>query len=367
MNNQVFVRGHGTTGSTALQQVAPKNPSSSVPLDLQSIIRNLRARCPLPVLMRRMGFASHAKPNCRSPFREDAKPSWGIFQRDGRWFWKDFGTDEAGDEIDFIVRARELQHRKHARTLAVAYWNRVADGTAAATETKGAAIQPSARSKPNCTGFHAGTPDQIARLAKLRDISAGALELASRSGILVFGAFSEHEVFGVTDASGNALEVRRLDGQQFPASGVVGERKSHSIKGSSKSWPVGIANVGERQTVLLVEGLPDLLAAFEVVHTEDAQHRAAPVGMLSASARIDADALPMFAGRRVRVVPHLDPAGEEGVEKWISQLSSAGATVEVVRLAGSPKPDGSTIKDLNDYLPVYRAEKAAGLPDWRLL
>lgn len=366
MTHVVIEGGCGAAGSAAAQQGTPKTPSSSVPLDLKSIIQSLRVRCPLPVLMRRMGLAKHAKPLCRSPFREDAKPSWGIFQREGRWFWKDFGTDDSGDEIDFIVRERELQDTKHARTLAVAYWNRVANGTVA-PETPDIPVQPKPRSKPDCTGFQAGSPGQITRLAALRDISAGALELASRNGILVFGVHSGHEVFGVTDASGNALEVRRLDGQPFPANGVVDERKSHSIKGSSKSWPVGIANVGERQTVLLVEGLPDLLAAFEVVHTEDAQQWAAPVGMLSASARIDADALPLFAGIRVRVVPHLDSAGEMGGEKWTRQLSSAGATVDVVRLAGSLKPDGSTIKDLNDYLSVYRAEKAAGLPEWRLL
>lgn len=340
--------------------------SRSVPLDLKSIILDLRTRCPLPVLMRRMGLAKHSKPLCRSPFREDAKPSWGIFQRDGRWFWKDFATGEFGDEIDFIIRARELHNRKQARTVAVAFWNRVADGV----DTAGANNDPSggaSRSKPNCVGFGAGNPDQIAQLAALRDISAGALELASRNGILVFGLHSGHEVFGVTDTSGNALEVRRLDGQAFPAGGAIGERKSHSIKASSKSWPVGLANLGERKTVLLVEELPDLLAAFEVILTEDAQHWAAPVGMLSASARISDEALPMFAGKCVRVVPHLDSPGGAGAERWIDQLSTVGATVEVVRLECSSKPDGSTIKDLNDYLPVYRAEKAAGLPDWRLL
>ena len=366
MTHQVSDRGHGTTGGTAAQQVAPKTPSSPVPLDLTSIILDLRARCPLPVLLKRMGLAKCAKPNCRSPFREDAKPSWGIFQRAGRWFWKDFATDEAGDEIEFIIRARELHDRKQARTVAVAYWNRVADGTAA-PETTDRPVQSKPRSKPDCTGFQAGTPDQIARLAALRDISAGALELASHNGILVFGLHSGHEVFGVTDASGNALEVRRLDGRPFPAIGVVDERKSHSLKGSSKSWPVGIGNAGDHQPVLLVEGLPDLLAAFEVIVAEDAQHRAAPVGMLSASARIGDEALPLFAGKRVRVVPHLDPAGAAGAERWIDQLSAVGATVEVVGLGCSPKPDGRTVKDLNDYLPVYRVEKTTGMADWRLL
>ena len=366
MTHVVIEGGCGAARSTAAQQVAPNNPSSSVPLDLQSIIRNLRARCPLPVLLKRMGLAKHAKPLCRSPFREDTKPSWGIFQRDGRWFWKDFGTDESGDEIDFIVRARELQNRKHCRTVAVAYWSRIAD-RADAGEAPGTPIQQNPRSKPSCTGFQAGNPEQIAKLATLRDINVGALELASRSHILVFGNHSGHEVFGVTDTSGNALEVRRLDGQAFPASGAIGERKSHSMRGSSKSWPVGLANLGERKTVLLVEGLPDLLAAFEVILTEDAQQWAAPVGMLSASARISDEALPSFTGKRVRVVPHRDPAGRAGEKRWIDQLLSVGATVDVVTLQSPSTPDGTSIKDLNDYLPVYRAERAAGLPDWRLL
>ncbi len=364
MNDLSIEGGYGAAGSPALG--SPNTPSSSVPLDLQSIIRDLRARCPLPVLLRRMGMAQHAKPLCRSPFREDSKPSWGIFQRNGRWFWKDFATGEHGDEIDFIIRAQELGKKKNARTVAIAHWNRFADQTVT-PEAPSPTETPVRRAKPNRTGFQAGTREQINRLAELRDIRSDALELASRSGVLVFGTCLDREVFGVTDASGNALEVRRLDGQPFPASGVIAERKSHSLRGSSKSWPVGIANAGDRQTLLLVEGLPDLLAAFEVVLAEDAAEWAAPVGMLSASARIDQEALAAFAGKRVRVVPHLDSAGEGGVTQWTEQLSAAGATVEIVRLARSSKPDGSSLKDLNDYLPVYRTEQAAGLSDWRLL
>ena len=41
-----------------------------------------------------------------SPFREDRTPSFSIFERDGVGFWKDFGTNESGDEIKLIEMAR---------------------------------------------------------------------------------------------------------------------------------------------------------------------------------------------------------------------------------------------------------------------
>ena len=71
-----------------------------------------RQRLPLPALMSNLGYGSEfQKTSCRSPFRDEKNPSFGIFQHDGRWFWKDHGTDESGDEVNFIEKALNLSNR----------------------------------------------------------------------------------------------------------------------------------------------------------------------------------------------------------------------------------------------------------------
>jgi hypothetical protein len=53
----------------------------------------------------------------------------------------------------------------------------------------------------------------------------------------------------------------------------LGERKSHSLRGSSKQWPVGLLPPGFEKPwlkehvrkILLVEGGPDYLAACQLI------------------------------------------------------------------------------------------------------
>ena len=358
--------------SKELAPVAPASPTSlnksdtsAVPLDFKGTIEALRLRCPLPVLMRQMGLGKYVRPSCCSPLRPDNSPSWGIFQRADRWYWKDLGTDESGDELDFIIQAKNRDLRK-SRLKALAYWKEMADG---ATDTPVLMASPKSqlRPKPDATGFGSGDEDQIHRLASLRGIELSGLRVAQERGLLVFGRFAGHEVFGITDASGNVLEVRRLDGQMFPAHGELHERKSHALRGSQKNWPVGLANVGDRPMILMVEGLPDLLAAFEVLVREDALARVAPVAMLSASSRISKDSLPLFQGRHVRVVNHVDEPGRKAAREWKGQLLVAGATkVDFVDL-NTPQHLQSGIKDLNEFLPIYRQELVDSPIEGRML
>ena len=71
-----------------------------------------KQRLPLPALMSKLGFGSEfQKASCRSPFRDEKNPSFGIFQHEGRWFFKDHGTDESGDEVTFIELALGISNR----------------------------------------------------------------------------------------------------------------------------------------------------------------------------------------------------------------------------------------------------------------
>ena len=81
----------------------------------------LKEKCPLPELLRRIGLGKHAKSSCPSPFRSDCKRSWGIFQRDGHWSFKDFATDETGDEISVLARYLKLDEKKDFKAIVERY------------------------------------------------------------------------------------------------------------------------------------------------------------------------------------------------------------------------------------------------------
>lgn len=68
------------------------------------------------------------------------------------------------------------------------------------------------------------------------------------------------------------------------------------------------------------------------------------------SQRIHADALPLFAGKRVRIFGHDDEAGRGAVARWAAQLASVGADVDGFSFAGLVQVDGKPVKDLNDSL-----------------
>ena len=64
----------------------------------------LKQTCPMPELMDRIGLGEYAKPSCKSPFREDANPSFGIYQASsGDWLFKDHATGESGDELHLLA------------------------------------------------------------------------------------------------------------------------------------------------------------------------------------------------------------------------------------------------------------------------
>lgn len=168
----------------------------------------------------------------------------------------------------------------------------------------------------------------------------------------------------VTDDERRVAEYRRLDGQRYPTKEGEGI-KSWSTAG--KNWPIGAAAMGERRCVLLVEGGPDLLAAYHFLWGFGQLGQVAVVAMLGASARICEEALPHFKGRRVRICIDADEVQEKrtvdakGVEhvrrtrpgydaaaRWTEQLTEAGAAVQGVNLEGLVRADGEKVKDLND-------------------
>lgn len=65
-----------------------------------------KERLRTPELWQLLNLPGEAAKSCRSPFREDSSPSFSVFDDGLRW--KDHGTGEHGDAVDFLARARNL-------------------------------------------------------------------------------------------------------------------------------------------------------------------------------------------------------------------------------------------------------------------
>ena len=139
------------------------------------------------------------------------------------------------------------------------------------------------------------------------------------------------------DGTRNCAEFRRLDNGRYPKQDG-GEIKSWSTRG--KSWPLGAADLNDRKRVLLVEGGPDMLAAYDLLNRFRMLESVGVVCMLGAGNRMREDALEFFAGCRVRIMVDADALkddenaakrkvpGMQAALRWQEQLQAAGAAVE---------------------------------------
>jgi len=279
-----------------------------------------------------------------SPFRPDRKPSCSI-KDDVMWDWS---RDERLDSIAFYAAAQGITNTEAVRSLA--------ERLNLATSQRGASERrPAHGSAQGSVTFDVREPsdadhEHIIRTRKLSPEGVSGLLLAHDVGVLHFGDVAGFRCWLVADESKRCAEARRLDGKTFPAIGNLAERKAHTLKGSTKSWPVGLAlrvseSRGEhlrRIPLVLVEGGPDLLAAFALLAALPSREGdVQPVAMLGASASINAEALSQIAGRRVLVLAHGDKAGADCAARWGRQLSEANCKVQLRHL-----PDGQDLNDL---------------------
>jgi hypothetical protein len=194
----------------------------------------------------------------------------------------------------------------------------------------------------------------------LRQIGREGIEFACERGLLWFATIKHCPAWIVTDSAGVNAQARRMDGQPWEDIGA----KAWTLPGSWASWPIGITEAEAFPAIALCEGGPDLLAGHYLALCEQSTFpgkrdvSCVPVAMLGASQPIHADALPLFAGKRVRIMGHDDRAGRRAVELWAGQLTSVGADVDAFSFAGLRQTDGAPVKDLNDSLLMDAASFA---------
>jgi hypothetical protein len=308
-------------------------------------IEDAKQRLSIPSLWARLELPGSPKTACRSPFREDKHGSFSV-SKDGRLF-NDFATGEAGDAVDFLRLATGLSPEAAFTKFLEMAGGGVAIAALPKREHTPKETQP--RQKPVFPTFERGTEAELHALADLRVVSFGACWLARAVGLLHFATWKGEPAWIVTDRERLNAQARRMDGQPWEAIGA----KAQTLPGSWASWPLGIRTGANYPAFLLVEGGPDLLAALHHIHERDAETLAFPIAMLGASQRIHEDALPILAGKRVRIFPHTDAAGTKAAERWAAQLATVGADVDCFSFAGLRKADGSPVGDLNDATQIH--------------
>lgn len=319
----------------------------------------------IPLMWRLLGLA-HPPPMTggvsRSPFRQDTKPSFSVFNgSDGISRFKDHATDESGDVVDFVCRTRSCEPREAillVRSVAAVFQLDKDDPRRVALLATCRVTNPGPEqaaapvvTRPNLDGLVELTDTALELIVRQRGFDCvDGLRLATERGILRGEKLSGGDVAWVmTDAEGRHASRRLLSGEAF----TFGQ-KAMAVKGSCASWPIGLADAKDRAHVVICEGGPDTLAAFTLLAAgaNDGTLAGTPddngvVMMGGASCSIAGDALELFQGKTVTLVPHLDDAGLNGAAKWATQLKDAGALVDVFDLTPHLTEGG---KDLNDAL-----------------
>ncbi len=280
-----------------------------------------------------------------SPLRADRSPSCTV---KGDLF-TDWSTGQHLDAIGFYAAARGLDTAAAVREL----------GDKIGCPRSAPAVTSAPRPGVMFEGREGVTADfsAILRARRLPPEAEGGLLFAHFVRVLHFGDVGGFPCWLVSDESRKLAEARRLDGLPFPAVGTLCERKAHTLKGSVKSWPVGLlprlsADRHRRVPVVMVEGAPDLLSAFAVLNVLPMSERDfLPVAMLGTGATIGPDAIEMLSRREVVIVAHGDKAGAEAAARWAGQLTKTACTVRVREL-----PAGL---DLNDALSRHGVKVAS--------
>lgn len=325
-----------------------------------------KERLTIPDLAALRGWQWEPGRSCRVPYRADKSPSGSVYA-DGLLMF-DHATGETLDAPAILAKVEGLSPQDACRLFIELARIRPEE----CDDDRHRARMPAQRppeappplpAKPELPALHLPRDGHLRAIARIRGLDLAALEMAVSRGLLWVCQHRGFACWAVTDAARWLCQVRRLDGKPFARKDET-TFKAWTLPKCRAGWPLGIGEAGEVSrksgaVFAICEGGPDMLAVLHLAMALGCADRVAPVAMLGASTRIVPDALPFFAGQRVRIFPHADAAHEDGkapgleaAARWQEQLTAAGADVDVFDLAGIPGADGVLCKDLNDLARV---------------
>jgi hypothetical protein len=326
-----------------------------------------KERLTIPDLAALRGWQWEPGRSCRVPYRADKSPSGSVYA-DGLLMF-DHATGETLDAPAILAKVEGLSPADACRLFIELARIRPEE----CDDDRHRARMPAQRppeappplpAKPELPALHLPRDGHLRAIARIRGLDLAALEMAVSRGLLWVCQWRGLACWAVTDAARWLCQVRRLDGKPFARKDET-TFKAWTLPKCRAGWPLGIGEAQGFPFVAICEGGPDMLAVLHLAMALGCADRVAPVAMLGASTRIVPDALPFFAGRRVRIFPHADAAHEDGkapgleaAARWQEQLTAAGADVDVFDLADIHGADGVLCKDLNDLARVPVASLA---------
>lgn len=305
----------------------------------RDIFAEARERYTIADLWAAFGFEGQPKGTVKSPFRQDRKPSFSI-HHDGTG-WTDHATGKGGDEIEFVRHALGGCDYKAVRDW---FTERLGVDRLVSVSGKPLTVAPALKAITWPGGLIEGTATTWEAFAKHRGLTFPAVHAMVHAGILRFTKIDGVKCYVITDASHRAAEIRHMDGMLFGAS------KAFPLRGVDKSWLPGVELLRQATkdtAVLITEGATDLMTAIDLFSRYrrhcGGSHSWQPVALLGASCKnIHPEAVSLIRGRRARIIPDADAAGDLMADHWTGLLRKIGCEVDVVNL---PKNT-----DLTDHL-----------------
>ena len=308
------------------------------------------------------------------PFHADKSPSFAVDGKGHEGHGHCFGCGWSGDVFAFWQAQRGGDFKAAVNDLAMIAGVRLPSDVNWTMPARPAPPKAEKRlveteERPRLPPLRHLREEECAELAASRGLRPAAVWLAARTyKRAAFSMWPMHEDHGgiwserrtgawpswcATDDTRNCAEFRRLDNGKYPRKDG-GEIKTWSTSG--KKWPLGAASLDGRKAVMLVEGGPDMLAAYDLLDQHGMVERVAVVCMLGAGNRMREDALPHFQGCRVRIMVDADPLkdqnepinghlqprkipGMEAALRWQEQLREAGAAVETFHIGAIYEPE----------------------------
>jgi hypothetical protein len=284
-------------------------------------IEEARRRLPLPDLMVKLGLGDHAKSKAKSPFRPEKTASFGIYNSDGRWRWKDHGTGEGGDEIDFLAKLENKSNQDAMLDYAQLAGIPIQEKPPEPARFKIKKGTPTASDWSKYK--EAATDDFLQSLAEQRSLSLNIMKIARDNNIL--GADGDQPAF----KSGDGAHIRCDNGAwRFEPKGT-------------QNVPLVFGNFNSK-SVYFFESQWDLLAIADKLGDDwDSVLWVASRG--AGNGKCIAE---FSQGREVYAFPQNDEPKKDGKipsEIWMKDATSSCKTILRVRTP-------SNFKDANDWV-----------------
>jgi hypothetical protein len=289
--------------------------------------------------------------SCVSPFREDRKPSFSVYDHGQQW--KDHATGDHGDAVDFLAKALDIPAQEAVRR----FVEMAGGGCRVQAPRPKLAPTPAPEDTNEKRQKRAAWPimecpalEEKEAIATLRHLPVEGPHWAAIDATLRMATYEGERCWIIRSTCGKNAQARRLDGQK------IGDLKAKTLPGAVATLPVGNYHDTRWPAVALVEGGPDVLAAYAGIHRLGLLDTVAVCGMLGASMRPPYGALATMKGRRVRIFQHSDEAGAKAADGWARLINNAGGTVDI----WTPAQAGA---DLNDIFHLPEAEVSASLAE----